>query len=95
MPRREFEPDWAVHPGELLRETLDDHKLSQVWLARQTGTTPKHVNQVVRGRVPVTAAFAVAVAVALGRKRGWAQTLTRMQADYDVFHAWKDRHASS
>lgn len=86
----DFDPDWAVHPGLLLGETLADHKLSQAWLARATGLTPKHVNRVVNGRDALTPYVAVAVARALGKPRGYARTLARMQADHDVWRAWRE-----
>ena len=86
MGTHAWQPNYAVHPGELLAEMLDEHKLTQSWLAQRTGYTTKHVNQMVKGKAPITADAAVAIAIAFGRK-GYARTLARMQADHDVWVA--------
>ena len=83
------DPDWSVHPGELLAEMLAERRLSQVWLARHIGVSPKHVNLVIHGHVRLTPRMAVAVALALGKQRGVARTLARMQTDHDVFIEWQ------
>ena len=79
-----FEPDYAVHPGELLREALDEAGMTQAHLARECGVTAKHVNQIVQGKQRLHAPFAVAAEVALGYK--YAHILMRIQSDFDVFH---------
>ena len=56
-----FEPDWAVPPGETLEETIDALGMSQVELARRAGLTPKTINQIVKGKAPVTPATALAL----------------------------------
>ena len=56
-----FEPDWAVPPGETLEETIDALGMSQVELAHRAGLTPKTINQIVKGKAPVTPATALAL----------------------------------
>lgn len=56
-----FEPDWAVPPGETLEETIGALGMSQVELAHRTGLTPKTINQIVKGKAPVTPATALAL----------------------------------
>jgi HTH-type transcriptional regulator/antitoxin HigA len=58
--------DYAVAPGETLRELLEERDLSQRDLARRTGLSPKHVNRLLRGLVPLR----VDVAVRLERVTG-------------------------
>ena len=41
-------PDYAVPPGETLRDRLDELEMSQVELARRAGLTTKHINRVVQ-----------------------------------------------
>jgi HTH-type transcriptional regulator/antitoxin HigA len=54
-PRRSaFEPDYAVPPGETLRETLDFIGMSQAELARRADLSTKHVNQIIQGEAPIT-----------------------------------------
>lgn len=49
-----YEPDFAVAPGETLKEVLEDVGMSQAELATRTGLSPKHVNQVIQGHVGLT-----------------------------------------
>jgi len=71
--------DFAIPPGETLREILEQIDMSQADLARRTGLTPKHVNQVVQG----LAAISADVALRLERVTGVsARTWLRLEADY-------------
>jgi HTH-type transcriptional regulator / antitoxin HigA len=51
--------DYAVPPGETLRELLEEQGLSQRDLARRAGLSPKHVNKLLQGLVPLSADVAV------------------------------------
>lgn len=55
----EWKPDWTVHPGETLAETLEQLGMSQREFARRTELTPKHVNRIIRGHSGYTADVAV------------------------------------
>lgn len=75
---------YTCHPGEVIAEWLDEHGRTQVWLAAKTGLTTKHISQIVRGYVPVSAT----VAVKIGRVTKMSPyVLARMQSDYDVKRA--------
>ncbi|GAB0058395.1 hypothetical protein SIID45300_02744 [Candidatus Magnetaquicoccaceae bacterium FCR-1] len=50
----QFVPDYAVHPGEILAEYLDSLAMSQAELASRTGLTPKHINEIIKGKSPIT-----------------------------------------
>lgn len=52
--RNEYVPDYAVPPGETLKEILDDIPMTQVELARRMGRTPKMVNEIIAGKAPIT-----------------------------------------
>ncbi len=52
--RYPYLPDYAVHPGTTLLETIEEQGISQKELAQRTGFTEKHVNQIVKGKVPVS-----------------------------------------
>ena len=82
---RPFDPDWAVHPGEVIREMCEERGIRQAHLAGMCRVSPKHMNQVVNGRVPLRAELAVAIEFAFSAR--CAQLLMRMQADYDVHQA--------
>ena len=71
-------------PGETLRARLKQLRMSQVELARRSGLSTKHVNQVVKGAIGVSAD----VALLLERETGIpAAAWNRLDA------AWRDRQA--
>lgn len=49
-----YEPDYAVPPGETLLETIEAIGLTQAALAKRTGLTTKHINQIIQGVAPIT-----------------------------------------
>lgn len=51
--------DYAVPPGETLQELLEERGMSQRDLARRAGLSPKHVNKLLHGLVPLSADVAV------------------------------------
>lgn len=54
MTTHPYRPDYATPPGWTLEEKLEELSMSQTELALRTGLSTKHVNRIVRGRVPVT-----------------------------------------
>ena len=73
------EKDWALPPGETLLELLEERGMSQRDLARRTGLSPKHVNKLLHGLVPLSAD----VAVRLERVTGLpANFWNRREANY-------------
>lgn len=52
--RYSFEPDYAVAPGETLSETLESLGMSQRDLALRTGISAKTINEIVKGKAPIT-----------------------------------------
>lgn len=71
--------DYAVPPGETLQELLEERGMSQRELARRTGLSPKHVNKLLHGLVPLSAD----VAMRLERVTGTpAQFWNRREANY-------------
>ncbi len=61
-----FQPDFAVHPGEILRETLEEHGMSQSELAIRIGQTEKAVSQMINGNASVSCETALKLERALG-----------------------------
>lgn len=57
----------AIHPGEFLRETLDDMALTQAAFAEAIGVSPMRVSHLLRGDRPVTAELALRLGRALGQ----------------------------
>lgn len=71
--------DYAVPPGETLREWLDEKGLTQRDLARRAGLSPKHVNQLVHGSVSLSAEIAQRLERVTGVP---ARMWNRLEADY-------------
>ncbi len=49
-----YEPDYAVPPGASLQETIDSLGMTQRDLALRTGMSPKTINEIVKGKAPIT-----------------------------------------
>ena len=63
---QQFVPEWAIPPGEILQGELDARHMSQAQLAARTGLSTKHLNQVIKGVVPLSPDTAVLLELALG-----------------------------
>lgn len=50
--------DLLVHPGETIKEILDERIMTQEELAIRTGYSPKHISEVVRGKKDISSEFA-------------------------------------
>ena len=64
--RNEFQPDYAVHPGEVLTYELSLRGMNQNELAKRTGLTPKHIVSLVKGHSGITPETAIKLERALG-----------------------------
>jgi len=57
---RSYEPAELVPPGATLVEWLEREEMSQVEVAKRSGLTPKHITQVVKGKVGISPEVALA-----------------------------------
>lgn len=73
------EPDYAVPPGETLRLRLEEIGLTQAALAKRSGLTAKHINQLVKGAVTLTPEVAGRLELVTGVTADW---WLRLEADY-------------
>ena len=79
-----------IHPGDFLREILEDLALTQAAFADAIGISPMRVSHVLRGDRPITAELALRLGRALGQTQ---QYWLNLQASYDLKVAqtqWKD-----
>ncbi|MEV4050778.1 helix-turn-helix domain-containing protein [Amycolatopsis sp. NPDC049688] len=76
----EFNPDWSIHPGTVLRDVLMNRGIRQAELAERTGLTPKHINQIVNGSIGISSDIAVLLERAL-------DIPARRWVELDVFHS--------
>ena len=71
----------AIHPGEFLREILDELGLTQAAFASALGISPMRVSHLLKGDRPVTAELALRLGRALGQSPPYWLNL---QAAYDL-----------
>ncbi len=71
----------AVHPGEFLRETLEDLVMTQSAFAEAIGVSAMRVFHVLKGDRPVTAELALRLGRALGQT---PQYWLNLQSAYDL-----------
>ena len=60
-----WRPDWAVSPGEILLEALEERGMSQAELARRTNRPVKTINEIVRGKAAITPETAIQLELVL------------------------------
>ncbi len=58
--------DLIIHPGETLKEIIEDKEMSQKELAVRTGNSPKHISDIVNCLKPISVDFAKKLEYALG-----------------------------
>ncbi|MDY7093950.1 MAG: HigA family addiction module antitoxin [Acidobacteriota bacterium] len=61
-----FRPDWVSHPGETIEDLLEEREWTQAELARRTGFTRKHVNELVKGNAGISSDAALRLESVLG-----------------------------
>jgi HTH-type transcriptional regulator/antitoxin HigA len=72
-----YSPDYALAPGETLRETIEAIGMSQVELAERTGRPKKTINGVVMGKVALTPDTALQLERVLGIPASFWNNLER------------------
>ena len=91
-PNAGWQPNWAVPPGEILLETLEDRGMSQSELSNRLGRPLKTVNEIVKGKAAITPETAIQLERALGiSARFWngletqyRETLASMDAEREL-----------
>ena len=71
----------AIHPGDFLREVLEEMGISQAEFARAIGVSPMRVSHVVKGTRPVTAELALLFGLAFDQT---PQYWLNLQASFDL-----------
>ncbi|MEN6568220.1 MAG: HigA family addiction module antitoxin [Veillonellales bacterium] len=70
-----------VHPGEVLKDELDEIGLTQSALATHIGVLPKTINEICRGKRGISAEMAMKLSKALG---GSAQFWLNLQNNWEI-----------
>lgn len=81
-----WQPDWAVVPGEILQESLDEQGMTQAELARRMDRPAKTINEIVKGKAAITPETALQLERTLGISAAFWNAL---ESDYRQFLARK------
>lgn len=57
--RHPYDPDYAVPPGETLKETMEARGIAKSVLANATGLPEKYVDRIIAGHAAITHSIAV------------------------------------
>ena len=79
-----FDPDYAVHPGEILGETLEARGMKKSDLATRCGLAQKTISQIINGKAPVTSETAIQLERVLGVS---ASLWNNLESNYRLFTA--------
>ena len=77
----EYQPDYAIPPGETLQEILEAQGMSQKDLARRTGLATKTINEIIKGKAPISRDTALALQKVLGVTANFWNNLERQYRD--------------
>ena len=66
-----FTPDWVSPPGDSILDIIEEREWTQVELAQRLGFSLKHVNQLIKGKVPLTEDAAIRLERVLGSSVGF------------------------
>lgn len=75
--QNQYTPDYAVPPGELLLETIEERGMTQVELAERTGRKEKTINEIIKGKAPITPETAIQLERVLGVSSSFWNNLER------------------
>lgn len=80
-------PPEPVHPGEFLREEIEDRGITQTQLAKEIGVSVSLLNELVNGKRSITAEYAMLLEAAMGIDTDYWLNL---QANYNKGVARRD-----
>jgi HTH-type transcriptional regulator / antitoxin HigA len=89
--QNQYVPDYIVTPGEVIEEYLDSYGMSQAELAARTGLTKKTINEIIKGKAPVTSDTSLKLERALGRPAHFWSNLERQFQEDRIRLAEKER----
>jgi addiction module HigA family antidote len=77
IEKNDFKPNYAVPPGETLKETLESLGMTQAELAQRTGRPKKTINEIIKGKATITPDTAIQLERALGVPASFWNNLER------------------
>jgi HTH-type transcriptional regulator / antitoxin HigA len=87
--KKAFKPNYAVPPGETLKETIESLGMSQAELAQRTGRPKKTINEIIKGKAAIMPDTAIQLERVLGvpasfwnnLERNYQETLARLREE--------------
>jgi HTH-type transcriptional regulator / antitoxin HigA len=77
-----YKPNYVSVPGETLLETMNALGLTQVDIAERTGRTPKTINEIIKGKAPITPDTAIQFESVLGVPASFWNTREKNYREY-------------
>lgn len=65
--KNQYVPDYLVAPGEVLDDYIDSLGMTQAELSDRTGLTKKTINEIIKGKAPITPETSYKLERTLGR----------------------------
>lgn len=81
MKRNVIVPFEATHPGTVIRDEIEARKITQKQLANDIGVLPTFLNEIIKGKRPITADFALLLEKALEIP---AELWMKFQSQYQI-----------
>jgi len=75
VQKNKFLPDYLVTPGEILEDYLENINMTQKDLADRTGLAVKTINEIIKGKAPITPETALKFERSLGRPANFWNSL--------------------
>ncbi|MCY3984897.1 MAG: HigA family addiction module antitoxin [Roseovarius sp.] len=82
----QFSPDYAVSPGRILEERLEEQGISHAEFARRCGRSPKMISEIISGKAPLLPETALQFEKVLGVN---ASIWLGIEVDYQLHNARK------
>jgi len=89
--QNQYVPDYLVTPGEVVADYLDTLGMTQAELAARTGMAKKTINEIIKGKAPITSDTALKLERALGRPAQFWSDLERQFQEDRIRLAEKER----
>lgn len=96
----QYVPDYLVTPGEVFEDYLEGFDMTQAELAARTGLTKKTVNEIIKGKSPITPETAlklerslkirIAPGIVVGRLQHEKRLPDSHGNELKVFYRWSD-----
>jgi HTH-type transcriptional regulator/antitoxin HigA len=89
-----FSPDWVSPPGDTILDLLEERDWTQQQLADRLGFSPKHVNQLINGKVSLTEDAAIRLQNVLGASVGFWLTREAQYRERAALHDAAKRNSA-